>query len=372
MTTALDVIGPWPETVGHPVVAQVRLAVDRIAVEAQAIDVDGVSRGHTDALAYRGFFGANVSTSRGGAGAPASVGREIVELLAAASGAVWFVATQHRSPMEAALTTQNAALAERWAADLVSGRSLGAVAFAHLRRRGDPAVRATRVPGGWQISGSLDWVTSWGIADVLLLMAQTDDGNVVQVLIPAVERPGLVVTGPLALAAMSATSTVGVWLDKVVVNDDEVAALVPRDDWLAVDAQRTANTSPAIFGLMRAALGDLNRLGVERSQRAAVAAAQAFADQVIPLRERVYGLIDGVAPEEALDERVRLRAHSLELLQRVTAARVTAQGGAAMMLLSPAQRWAREAMFHLVQAQTQPLREALLADLATMDERRHR
>ena len=74
--------------------------------------------------------------------------------------------------------------------------------------------------------------------------------------------------------------------------------------------------------------------------------------------------MDDVAPSEALDERVALRARSLILLQRITATRVAAQGGSAMLLLSSAQRWAREGLFHLVQAQTQPLRASLLEQWA--------
>ena len=31
---------------------------------------------------------------------------------------------------------------------------------------------AERVRGGWSITGTLDWVTSWDIADVMLLMVR--------------------------------------------------------------------------------------------------------------------------------------------------------------------------------------------------------
>jgi hypothetical protein len=42
---------------------------------------------------------------------------------------------------------------------------------------------------------------------------------------------------------------------------------------------------------------------------------------------------------------------------------VTATGGSAISASSPAQRLAREALFHLVQAQTGPVREAVLQRL---------
>ena len=53
-----------------------------------------------------------------------------------------------------------------------TGRALSAVAFAHVRRPGAPNPVATRVPGGWRLDGVLDWVTSWDIADVVMVMAQ--------------------------------------------------------------------------------------------------------------------------------------------------------------------------------------------------------
>ena len=56
-----------------------------------------------------------------------------------------------------------------------------------------------------------------------------------------------------------------------------------------------------------------------------------------------------------------LRAQITKLAQEVTSALIAVQAGRAMLLSSPEQRWAREAMFALVQAQTQVTREALVA-----------
>ena len=171
---------------------------------------------------------------------------------------------------------------------MATGKALGAVAYAHLRRPGDPSVRAVRTATGWHVTGTLDWVTSWGLADVLLLMAETDDGQVVQALIPARECVGFVVTGPLALAAMGGTSTVGARLDALPIDDDDVLAVVSKEQWSARDRERTANATPAVFGLMRAVVADLQRTGVERSQPMLVDAAGRFAEQVTALRTTAY------------------------------------------------------------------------------------
>jgi hypothetical protein len=54
----------------------------------------------------------------------------------------------------------------------------------------------------------------------------------------------------------------------------------------------------------------------------------------------------------------------LELVVRAATALVTATGGSAMSLDAAPQRLAREALFQLVQAQTAPVREATLRQLA--------
>ncbi len=145
--------------------AQLATAVDAVrayAPDAQHLEADGVSRLDVDRLAAAGVLSAGLVDGW----SPAQA-REVHEQLAGASGALWFVLTQHRSPAEAARTTKNDARARA-----LGGRagqlaaSLGAVAFAHLRRPGAPTVTATRDGDGWRVSGRLDWITSWGLADV--------------------------------------------------------------------------------------------------------------------------------------------------------------------------------------------------------------
>lgn len=71
-----------------------------------------------------------------------------------------------------------------------------------------------------------------------------------------------------------------------------------------------------------------------------------------------YRLVDEVPAGDRSAERLDLRAAATELATRAGAALVVAQAGGAMLRTSPAQRWAREAMFHQVQAQTAAVRAA--------------
>ncbi len=71
------------------------------------------------------------------------------------------------------------------------------------------------------------------------------------------------------------------------------------------------------------------------------------------------------APER-LDERLALRGQALELGVRASAALVAATGGSALALDAAPQRLAREALFHLVQAQTPPVRRATLTRMGDL------
>jgi hypothetical protein len=149
------------------------------------------------------------------------------------------------------------------------------------------------------------------------------------------------------------------------VGEAEVAHILPKKEWAVQDAYRTANASPAVFGLLRSCLVSLSHMGKERAVPTSEQLAQEWSEQVRAIRSRAYTLIDEVPVEEYIDERDALRAESLYLLHQVTSAGVTVAGGRGMLLDADAQRWAREAMFLLIQAQTSQVRKQLLTHFAS-------
>jgi len=355
-----ELIGPDESCVVSGPLDDALAAIDAIEAspaEAWRIESTGVTRADVSDMAKAGVLSAGVGETMS-----APQVREVHERLAAASGALWFVMAQHRSPTEAARSTASAALRDRYAAGLSTGKLLGAVSFAHLRRP-RPTVIATRGSGGWEISGRLDWITSWGLADVLLLMAESPDGEVVQALLPSVVRPGLSVGNELPLAAMRGTSTVSAVLEQLRVSDDEVAAVLPKPEWLKADEHRTANAVPVVFGLARAAVNALADLAEGRGWTIASDAAARIGADVTDVRRRAYQLIDEVDPAEQLSERRELRARSTGLAATAVSALTVAQGGRSMLESSRESRWAREVQFALVQAQTHATREAWLSEV---------
>ena len=336
------------------------LADDLIRPSAEQVDRTVVPRSHLDAWAAAGLLGLAGPPAYGGGGAPAAVVREVTEILAGASGATWFVATQHAMPLATVAGSTNDELKDRLLHGMCTGEVLSGVAVAQLRRPGTPAVVATKVDGGWRFDGRVGWMTSWGICDVFLLAGVTPDGDAVLAMVPAREGEGLTASAPMELAAMQATVTVALDLDGYSVADADVAAVLPLEQWLAVDAAKTANPSPHTFGLQREAVRRLAETASKRDDGTAAALAQQLGREGERLRRVAYTLIDDVPAQEHIEDRLAVRASSLELVVRTTTALVAATGGAAMALSAAPQRLMREAVFHLVQAQTAPIREATL------------
>jgi len=336
------------------------LADELIRPAAEQVDRSVVPRSHLDAWGTAGLLGLAGPQAYGGAGAPQSVVREVTEVLAGACGATWFVATQHAMPLGTVAATKNEALKERLLHGMCTGSVLSGVAVAQLRRPGPPAVTAARTDDGWRLDGHVGWMTSWGICDVFLLGAVTADGNVVLAMVPAREGDGLMASAPMELAAMQATQTVTLDLDGFVVHDEDVASVVPLADWLSLDAAKTANPSPHTFGLQREIVRRLAETASKRDDGTAAALAQQLGREGDRLRRVAYTLIDDVPALEQVEDRLAVRAATLELVVRSATALVAATGGSAMAAGAAQQRLMREAVFHLVQAQTGPIREATL------------
>jgi alkylation response protein AidB-like acyl-CoA dehydrogenase len=360
---ARDVVGPDGRiSADAPVIGAVReVARTLLAPNAAISDMDGVPRRNLDALAAVGAVGPVYEPA---------VQRELGEIIAGACGTTWFCWTQHRQPTELISTSENEELRDRWADQLSTGHALAGVAFAHIRRSGPRTVTAHRIVGGWELSGDLDWVTSWTIADVVVIVAETDDARLVRVAVQPRRRDGLLADMPMDLAAMGGTHTCPVKLSRLQVPDTDVISVVDKAPWAERDQWGTRNAAPHIFGVTRAAISLLQDTGETRDEPEALELAQLLTDQLHEIRAGAYALIDDLEPDAAAEQRLELRAQALELAMAATSAAVTSRSGSAMRLVDPGQRYAREALFYLVQAQTSETRTASLV-MQTRNRRLH-
>ena len=347
----------------HPLVVTARrVAAEVLVPAAQRVDRTEVPAEHVRVLADAGLLAPTAPVEVGGGGAPAAVGREVAEVLSGACGATWFVTTQHHLPVRTLVETENQPLRDRWLVACASGDVLTGIALAHLRRP-RAAVAGRPVPGGWRVSGEVPWFTSWGLAE-LVLLGFRDGTDVVFALVPARDQPGFTAGPRLPLAAMQAARTVTIALDDYPVPDAALVGRWPFDEWAARDAATTANVTPAVFGLLDAVLTRLQAEGERRDEPTTVALAARLRSDAEQVRAEAYALVDDVAPGGRSTERLALRAAALDLLTTATTGLVAAGAGASMSLDHPAQRWAREALFHLIQAQTPAVRAATLERLA--------
>ena len=271
---------------------------------------------------------------------------QVYEVLAGACGVTFFTWVQHHAPVRLLAASSNDALRDRWLPRLCSGDVLGGVAFAHLRRPGPPAIVATRVDGGWSLTGEAPWVTSWGLAGVFAVASRVGE-RVLYVLVEAHDDEQLRASAPLRLVAMQASRTVRLRFDGLRVPDGDVIVDQPFAAWQARDRVVTAQPQPAPFGVATTATRLLGEID-------ATAAAALVAE-----RDDCRAQITAADPDD-LDRLVHLRAWSLDLAARSAQALVAASGGRAMQLDHPGQRLVREAAFYAIQAQTPPLRRALL------------
>lgn len=309
-TSAPSPLAPTAEVGEHSAVRRVHeLATELLEPNAERVDVDGVPVGHVDALRAAGVPGMAGPAEAGGGGVSPAVWREVNEIIAGADGATWFVLTQHSMPLAVVARSRNDVLRERWLGRLCDGRALSGVAVSHLRRPGVPAVRArTTAAGGWTVDGTVGWMTSWGLCDVVLLGAQTDDDSLIFALVDARDQPGMRSTGPMSLAVMGGTGTTTLELDGFAVAPDQVVDVVPRSRWLAADTLKTVNATPAVFGLLRAAVRQLEQTAQRRGEDEGTDLAGRLAQEGGLLRDEAYRLIDHVPAEEAIERRLAARA----------------------------------------------------------------
>jgi hypothetical protein len=336
-----------------PLLTAVAALAEELAADARRLERDGVTTDDVRRLADAGALAVFGPPALGG-GTPDEQ-RRTSELLAGASPDAWFVWFQHGPVVKLLGASDNAPMRDRWLADLCSGRALGGVAWSNLRTA-RPSVFATRVDGGWSLSGPQPWCTGWGLHAVLLVGAKAEQtGEVVFGVVPA-DREGLRSRGELELAAMGGTSTHAVEYDCLVLRDDEVLLRKDFDAWAAADTAANRNVQPSTFGIALAALDLL--------EPASAATATALRAQVLEVRTAAYRLLDEVDPAEEGEQRLALRARALLLALESCTALLASRGGRGMGLDDPAQRLLRAAAFQLVHSQAAPIREATLAALA--------
>lgn len=343
-----------------------KLADEHLFPSAQNVDRGGlIGSNRFEPLADAGLFGIGGPAELGQPGradlGPSTM-RRVMAAVASGCGATFFVWAQHHGVVRTVRSSTNEAVRSTLLPQLCAGQTIGGTAFAHLRRSDRRAVTASHTSNGWQLDGFAPWATSWGIAEVFTIAAETSDGQVVWVLIDATEQPGLTVT-QLQLPVFGATGTVALHFDGLAVDDNRILAVITdADHWRRVDRERAAAGQTGVLGVVDRAI-TLLRAANRGDDDIAIATADrlgARLDEIWRRDDELVASLSNDPGEFDLGHASDHRAACLELGHHSTTALLAAIGGAAMSLDHPAQRLAREAAFYVIQAQTTDGRAATL------------
>lgn len=343
---------------------RVRLVVaEQLFPQAMATDQNSTFPGdNIRALASSGLFGMVVPTDSGGLGLTPSQGRAMLRLISSGCGATAFAFAQHHGATAAVAGTKNAYLRDQWLHRLVD-HTLAGTAFAHVRRPGDPVLRAVADGDRWILDGAAPWVTSWGHAEVMTVAAKTDEGQLVWALLPAKEAPGLSVSKAFDLMVFQATQTVALAFDSVAVAPEAVLNVVGFDAWAQRDRALAARPSPLCIGIGDRALDELRSVAP-----AAAADIEPWWRDECDAAEAQARAVDEAIAAKAVDDALvsataAARSRTLLAVQRLTTMLLSASGGSAVEVDRTAQRLAREALFYVIQAQSPDGKRATLEAL---------
>jgi len=317
-------------------------------------------------MSSRSLLALQVPQAWGGAGVSELTLRQFQQLVPRYSGALAFLQTQHQSAGRFLANSDNEWLKRQYLPYMSQGEVLVGVGFSHLRRQGKPMVKAMPVKGGYEIDGTVPWITGFGFFQDFILGATLPDGQAVYGMLPltdTVQQTGgtIALSKPMQLGAMSSTSTVTAELSHWFLPQELVLFTKPADAIHENDQKNVLHHGFHCLGNTRAGL-DIIEAVYQNKQLPFI--KQAFNTFNEELQRCQSAMIAALAPNsQTWNERLKLRAWAINLAQRCATAAVTVSSGAANYRYHAAQRVYREALVFTVSGQTTAVMEATLAQL---------
>lgn len=299
-----------------------------------------------------GGFAAVGSPEEGGSGlglaAQIGVLREIGKECGATAFSAWCQAAcgwyLHRSA--------NAAVKQRYLADVLSGRVLAGTGMSntvkHLAGIEEHFLKAEKTDGGYLVSGVLPWVSNLGDSHIWANTAQIGDGYVM--FITGAGREGLTLNPCPEFCALEGTRTLALRFDKV---------FVPHEDVLAEPAAFAdyIRSIKAGFILLQIGIGAGIIDGcLKEIELANVGSGEVnfyLENGIDELQERYDTLLaktvrladEAWAGSAGLLETLQTRAAAAELCLDAAQSAALHSGAKGYLMKSPVQRRVREAMF---------------------------
>jgi alkylation response protein AidB-like acyl-CoA dehydrogenase len=303
-------------------------ATDYVRPRASAWEREAkIPREGLRAAVKTGLTGLDSPKSEGGAGTGFIAKLLVLEALAEEDMGFAFSLTNTQGMAGRIATSGTASQKERFLADLLSTKRLGATCLSEPGAGSDfssISMRAEQADGGWHLDGEKAWITNGAEADIFLVYAQTDPQlgwrGIGSFLVDA-SKQGFERADPYGILGGAAFGVGGFKLTNMFVPDEDVVRL-PGDAFKAamgsVNGARVY-VAGMINGMVHASLAHAVRYGKER---------QAFGQSLLEHQGLRWSLA-GVAN--------RLEASRL-LTYR--AARLVAEEGDAMLAAAHAKKFA--------------------------------
>jgi alkylation response protein AidB-like acyl-CoA dehydrogenase len=214
------------------VTVAVRFANDMIAPIAESLEREKSALPASVVAEWirLGLNGMQVSPGRGGAGASFFAKVAVAEAIARACFPCAFALINMQGAVTRIEREGTAEQIARYLPGLMKGSLICAPSLSEPEAGSDfGAIRtlATKVPGGWEISGEKAWVTNGAIANLLVMYAQTEPGaggKGIASFIVDLQSTGIEKFPPYELVGGAAIGACGVRLQRVRVADRDLFA----------------------------------------------------------------------------------------------------------------------------------------------------
>lgn len=294
-------INGWPETDESKkmLMDQVR-AFARGEVAPKAKELDETGRFPTELIqqmAEMGLMGMMVPEEYGGAGLDVVSYAMCMEEISSACASTGVIMSVNNSlscyPIQAFGTD---AQKKKWLAPMARGEKLGCFALSEPGAGSDPAglkVSAKKVPGGYQIKGTKNWITNGREADICILFATIDASKGYKgicAFIVDTKSKGFSVAKLEDKLGITASSTAQLFFDDVFVPEDCLLGQEGQGLKIALstlDGGRIGIASQAL-GIGRCALEASKKFASEREQFGApIAKLQAIQFHIAEMATRL-------------------------------------------------------------------------------------
>jgi alkylation response protein AidB-like acyl-CoA dehydrogenase len=324
-------------------------------------------------LAAANLFGIGVPTALGGSGGDVRDAIDAIADVAQYSLTAAFVFWGHRAFIEFLLHTPNQMLQQRWLDALVKGERGGATGLSNAMKflSGIESLRITATPQdtGWQLDGSVAWITNLRKQGFIAAAAVAPPGGAPPAVVAFTsDAAGVERSEDLDLIALRSSNTAAVRLTAVRIGEADLIHADARKFLPGVRPAFLGMQCGMSIGLARASLHAAHALcAVSRNPLLSrVEAIQAdLVDKVAQLQEGVH---DGRF-KTAAAPLFRLRIALAEIVQQAVLLELQASGGGAYLQGQDkhfARRWRESAFIPIVtpsltQLQTELQKQAAAA-----------